>query len=635
MTPAFDDNVKGVSEAYETVAGLADRAGAIAGALHLGDRRESIDELGERARASGFQIIFVGEFNSGKSTAINALLGEAVMPMKGVEANAILTMIRYGATTRALLYPVGDGPPTEVPHDEFEQHIVVDRKNRDKASPWAYAELYYPLELLKDGVVVVDPPGTNKQPGREGLTMKEAGKSDAAVVVFTATAPGAQSEMDFVASALDGKECFWLVTRVDNVHVDQRAEVRDALEDDIRRVRPRDDTIAARMFFVNAALAQEAAGGDGREEDFAASGMEAFESALGQFVAGDRHRAKMHDLCTSLERELAVLKSSTETQIRDTQRERKEIDASQDALEGDLEKLGDRAEDALRALENGLALQPLQVSSRVRTRLRTLPDAPPFGPGEITTEGKLTFRMDLNLSRDQKLELIEEIRSQVVRRVASDTRDWLKATAGPEAEAQVAGHLDEFKASREELEQELAGIRASYLELPSPESGSPVDLPELNVADLADVIRTMVRDVSSGLTYRSRMFTRVINAALEASNVSDFSGALRHGREAAHQAFVDRIAGRVLAGIADDAETLARDAQTDVEAWTAKVMAVARAAIKGPQGDLRDTLKAGRETSRLKASEKDERRTELKGIADALAALHDALLGLQAEPGVG
>ena len=50
-----------------------------------------------------FSVVVLGEFNHGKSTFINALLGESVLPVGITPTTAVLTHIAHGARPAATL----------------------------------------------------------------------------------------------------------------------------------------------------------------------------------------------------------------------------------------------------------------------------------------------------------------------------------------------------------------------------------------------------------------------------------------------------------------------------------------------------------------------------------------------------
>lgn len=84
-----------------------DRVGdLIAGFLPIGaqlDMTTRLDNLrmaADRVRDDTFSVLVMGEFNRGKSTLINALLGQRVLPTFATETTATICEVHFGETPR-------------------------------------------------------------------------------------------------------------------------------------------------------------------------------------------------------------------------------------------------------------------------------------------------------------------------------------------------------------------------------------------------------------------------------------------------------------------------------------------------------------------------------------------------------
>ena len=72
----------------------------------------------------------MGEFNRGKSTFINALLGQRVLPAYVLPTTAIINEVKWGQQRRAVLHhlPKKDGkvkPPLDIPIDQLEKYTTI------------------------------------------------------------------------------------------------------------------------------------------------------------------------------------------------------------------------------------------------------------------------------------------------------------------------------------------------------------------------------------------------------------------------------------------------------------------------------------------------------------------------------
>ena len=64
----------------------------------------TITPLIEQLRQATFKVLVIGEFKRGKSTFINALLGEKILPSAAAPCTAIISEVKYGAEKGATIY---------------------------------------------------------------------------------------------------------------------------------------------------------------------------------------------------------------------------------------------------------------------------------------------------------------------------------------------------------------------------------------------------------------------------------------------------------------------------------------------------------------------------------------------------
>lgn len=133
-----------------------------------------------------FLLVVVGEFNSGKSAFINALLGTPFLPEGVTPTTARICLLRYG----------------EVPgQEEYEDGLLT---------------LTYPADFLRE-INLVDTPGTNAIIRRhEQLTEEFIPRSDLVIFVTSADRPFAESERAFMERIRDwGKKIVILLNKID------------------------------------------------------------------------------------------------------------------------------------------------------------------------------------------------------------------------------------------------------------------------------------------------------------------------------------------------------------------------------------------------------------------------------------
>jgi small GTP-binding protein len=196
-----------------------------------------------------FLLVIVGEFNSGKSAFINALLGEDELSREGVTPTTDrITVLRYG----------------EQPAERERREGVLERE--------------YPNDFLRE-VAIVDTPGTNAIiRHHEELSRGFVPRSDLVLFVTSSDRPFTESEREYLELIRDwGKKIVLVVNKVDLLREDEdRDKVRLFVEEGVNSMLG----LKPPIFFVSAYLARKAKlAGPGVEANalMQASGFEELE----------------------------------------------------------------------------------------------------------------------------------------------------------------------------------------------------------------------------------------------------------------------------------------------------------------------------------------------------------------------
>ncbi|WP_243713865.1 dynamin family protein [Nostoc sp. 106C] len=166
---------------------------------------EEAKEVWEKNQSQRFRLAVVGEFSQGKSTLLNALLGETIQPAREIPCSGTVTVLKYGKRKRVVcLYK--DGREEEIPFDEYQQKASISEDAAidclsDELAQSEIEELIFEhpdLELCSSGVEIVDSPGLNEHPERTAITQKLLANTDAVIFLTNASRPLTEGERNLL-----------------------------------------------------------------------------------------------------------------------------------------------------------------------------------------------------------------------------------------------------------------------------------------------------------------------------------------------------------------------------------------------------------------------------------------------------
>jgi GTP-binding protein EngB required for normal cell division len=235
--------------------------------------------LAERLDAGRFSISVVGEFKRGKSTLVNALVGEQVAPTGVLPLTAVRTELTFGPPASIVEHL--DGSQVRIDRSAVAE-FVAEEHNPGNEKKVARVLLSGEWELLVGGAVLIDTPGVGSVYEHNSVEARAALlDSDGAIVVLAADAPLSAAERDMLGVLRDRQApVFFALNKVDHLSFEELAQVRRFIEQAVEEYLGRPE----RIFAVDARSALKASGSPGGPEhyDFADLRRE-----LRRFVADD------------------------------------------------------------------------------------------------------------------------------------------------------------------------------------------------------------------------------------------------------------------------------------------------------------------------------------------------------------
>ena len=193
----------------------------------------------ERIAEGRFYVACVGQFKRGKSTLLNALIGEPILPSGVVPVTAVPTIVRFGESLGARVR-LRSGEWTDIAITDIEEYVSEGR-NPENSKGVAGLEVFAPSPLLAEGMCFVDTPGLGSVfAGNTAATHAFLPHIDAAIVVIGADPPIAGDELALVESvAKEIPDILFVLNKADRVTEHERdaavSFARQVLESRLQR----------------------------------------------------------------------------------------------------------------------------------------------------------------------------------------------------------------------------------------------------------------------------------------------------------------------------------------------------------------------------------------------------------------
>lgn len=200
-----ESEIRLLTEIADLIADLGDSAG---------DDRRRLMDVAQDLREAFYLVVIIGEFNAGKSTFVNAVLGDELLPMGITPTTELIEVIRYHDT------------PVRKPE-----------MKGDSVRQWSHPETGAP------GVALVDTPGTGSVFQKHERIAKDfLHRSDLVIFVISAKRAFGETERLYLELARSyGKKIIVVMNQVDLLTPAERAEVKRFVErqiDELLGIRP-------------------------------------------------------------------------------------------------------------------------------------------------------------------------------------------------------------------------------------------------------------------------------------------------------------------------------------------------------------------------------------------------------------
>jgi len=231
INPAVPDGGPGKSAAtLQTLLEKIERIIVSTGS-DLASEQQRISEIQGRFTKSRFHLAVLGQFKRGKSTFLNALLGERLLPSAVVPLTSVPTFISWSPVRSVkVTYRVNKSEEFHAADSDQAADIlsryVTEEKNPLNRLGVESVEVGHPSPLLRNGVVLIDTPGIGSTfEHNTEATMKFIPQCDAAFFLISADPPITQVEIEFLKSVQSRVvRLFFIMNKIDYLDETEQSE---------------------------------------------------------------------------------------------------------------------------------------------------------------------------------------------------------------------------------------------------------------------------------------------------------------------------------------------------------------------------------------------------------------------------
>ncbi len=305
--------------------------GDVAKALGAATIRERIaGKLVKKLEEDRFHLVVVGEFNHGKTTFVNALLGAPALPTGVTPTTATIHHLRWGATPSATVVRAS-GEATPIDFESVRTFAVGGEGKPDEVD---HLDVTYPAPLLEERIVLVDTPGVNDLSlQRADITYRYIPEADAVLFLLDAGQILKESERVFLHDKILGQardKIVFVVTKWDLLSPSEQAEALEYTKQNLAKFARLPSEPVVFPVSAQKALAGEAA----------ASGVPELLDHLTRFLAEHRGRILLDNALGEALATADTLAKGVDAKRRALSMDEAELARRIAFIEGDLEGHG-------------------------------------------------------------------------------------------------------------------------------------------------------------------------------------------------------------------------------------------------------------------------------------------------------
>ncbi|WP_106496400.1 dynamin family protein [Lentibacillus sp. Marseille-P4043] len=313
---------------------------------------EKLKELKQDIEEDYFTLVTVGEFKNGKSTFLNALLEEELLPVNVTPTTAAIHVLYQGeASEMEVVKSNGEKellPLTSQSLDQFTAQADFDPNSVN------YIKVPHPSSMLDHRVVLVDTPGVNDlNAHRVAVTHQFIPRADGILFMIDINAPFRKTELEFLEDFLmrNGTEHIVFIANFMD-QLDDEEDVEEVLEFANRRLAQISGRKEHHILPLSALEALEGSVNNDQQLYEQCGMVQVKESIINLIQNGtkqqqkiNRYQHRFNFIKMGISREIDEEKAFTSQTVDQLKQEQQKLQALMEGAEGLNEQLADYIEE--------------------------------------------------------------------------------------------------------------------------------------------------------------------------------------------------------------------------------------------------------------------------------------------------
>jgi GTP-binding protein EngB required for normal cell division len=249
-------------------------------------RIQQCEQLTAKLAEDRFTIAVLGQFKRGKSSLLNAIIGRDLLPTGILPLTSVITVLRYGASERLIIYRKTLQFPDCDSIDTLDTY-VTEKYNPENRKGIQMVVIEMPLPFLRRGLEFVDTPGIGSAiAANTATTYSFLPNCDAVLFVTSVESPFSEAEVVLLRSIRPiAAKIFFILNKMDLLaDADDVAQVTDFVKSRLSREM---DVPEVNLIALSARRALQATSGNVPDQ-LAGSGLISLQETLAHFLASER-----------------------------------------------------------------------------------------------------------------------------------------------------------------------------------------------------------------------------------------------------------------------------------------------------------------------------------------------------------